>query len=323
MCADGFWEEPGAARAAQTFDTESRIVAEAERLETDAQALGDLLRDASEADARLLLGDVASFVRRVRRLEHEMLFAGEHDQRDAVLTVRAGAGGTEAQAWADKLVRMYSAWAANSAMSARVLDWQEGAKAGLQEATLLIRGRRAYGWLAGEEGVHRLQRISPFDRKDRRQTSFAAVSVEPYRPEPGPVDIDESDVLVETFRGSGPGGQHRNKVETAVRLRHPPSGIVVSCQSERSQHRNRERAWQLLLSGVRNAQERRRLEERAEARQDETPIGFGHRRRTYSLAPESWVRDHRSGTDVPDADRVLAGELDLLLRRNLLRRLGG
>ena len=245
------------------------------------------------------------------KLELELKLSGEHDEADAIVTIHSGAGGTESQDWADMLLRMYLRWAESSGYTAELLDRLEGEEAGIKSATFAVRGEHAYGYLKGEKGVHRLVRISPFNAQGKRQTAFAAVDVVPMLNEGDvSVDIDEKDIKMDVFRASGAGGQHVNKTSSAVRLTHVPTGIVVSCQVERSQFQNRDRAMAMLTSRLAEVERERRAAELDEIRGDQQRVGFGSQIRSYVMQPYQMVKDLRSEYETGNVGGVLDGDLD-------------
>jgi len=246
----------------------------------------------------------------VKRWEIERLFTEEDDKANAFLNINAGAGGTEAQDWAEMLLRMYVRYAEEKGWKSEVVDLSPGEEAGIKSATLLIRGEYAYGYLKGETGVHRLVRISPFDASRRRHTSFASVSVFPETPDDIKIEIKESDLKIETFRSSGPGGQHVNKTETAVRITHLPTGIVVQCQNERSQHQNKAMALKLLKAKLYELERQKKLEKWKKIHKNQKEIAWGNQIRSYILQPYKLVKDHRTNVERSDAERVLDGDLD-------------
>jgi len=252
--------------------------------------------------------------------ELRVLLGGEHDRGNAILAITSGAGGTDACDWAEMMLRMYLRWAEAHGMKVEELDRQDGEEAGLRGTTLLISGEYAYGHLKTEEGVHRLVRISPFDAQHRRHTAFASVSVLPELDDDIEVEIDEKDLRVDTYRAGGKGGQHVNKTDSAVRLTHLPSGIVVQCQNERSQHKNRASAMKVLRARL---WERARLEHEAKLASlagEKKEIGFGSQIRSYTLHPSQRVKDHRTDLEIGNAQAVLDGDLDRFMRAALLRR---
>jgi peptide chain release factor 2 len=257
------------------------------------------------------------------RAELEALLSGDADANDAYLEINAGAGGTEAQDWADMLRRMYARWAQAHGMKVEEIDESAGEEAGIKSATLMIKGENAYGWLKTESGVHRLVRISPFDSNARRQTSFASVWAYPVIDDKIEIEILDKDVRTDTYRASGAGGQHVNKTDSAVRLTHIPTGIVVACQSERSQHRNRETAWNMLRARLYESELQKR-EQAAQAVEDtKTEIGWGRQIRSYVLQPYQMVKDLRTNVETSDTQGVLDGDLDQFMAASLAARLGG
>ncbi|HXH27419.1 MAG TPA: peptide chain release factor 2, partial [Candidatus Polarisedimenticolia bacterium] len=250
--------------------------------------------------------------------ELELMLTGEHDAANAILTIHPGAGGTESQDWAEMLYRMYVRWAEAHRFRVETLDYQRGDEAGLKSATLMVRGRDAYGFLRAESGVHRLVRISPFDASGRRHTSFASVYAYPELDDTIDVAIEDKDLRIDTYRSSGAGGQHVNVTDSAVRITHLPTGIVVSCQNERSQHRNRDMAMRILKARLYELEERRRDEKRQAEEGAKKEIDFGSQIRSYVLQPYRLVKDHRTGHEMGDVDRVLDGDLDGFIRTYLL-----
>ncbi len=258
-----------------------------------------------------------------KRREIESLLSGEADGRDAFLEVNSGAGGTEAQDWAEMLARMYTRWAESHGYKIQMLEQSEGEQAGIKSATFQVTGPNAYGWLKTEGGVHRLVRISPFDSNARRQTSFASVYVYPVVDDTIQIDIDPSDLKVDTFRASGAGGQHVNKTESAIRITHVPTGIIVACQTDRSQHRNRATAMEMLRARLYEAELQRREVASAKTEAAKTDIGWGHQIRSYVLAPYQMVKDLRTGVETGNPAAVLDGALDEFMAAALAARVGG
>ncbi|MGA2942348.1 MAG: peptide chain release factor 2 [Xanthobacteraceae bacterium] len=246
----------------------------------------------------------------VSRRELEALLSGEADNNDTYLEVHAGAGGTESQDWASMLLRMYARWAEQHGFKVDFIEETRGEEAGIKSATIEIKGRNAYGWLKTENGVHRLVRISPFDSNARRHTSFASVNVYPVVDDTIKIDINESDVRTDTMRSGGAGGQHVNKTESAIRLTHIPTNIAVVCQEDRSQHRNRARAWQMLRAKLYELELKKREEKAAADQAAKTDIGWGHQIRSYVLQPYQMVKDLRTGVSTSDTAGVLDGDLD-------------
>lgn len=289
----------------------------------DAAELAELAE--AEGDAAMVANAEAT-LRRVAdeaaRREIESLLAGEADANDAYLEVNAGAGGTEAQDWAEMLLRMYMRWAEQHGYKVQLLEASEGEQAGLKSATLQVAGPNAYGWLKTEAGVHRLVRISPFDANARRQTSFASVWVYPVVDDAIEVEINDADLKVDTYRASGAGGQHVNKTESAIRITHMPTGIVVACQTDRSQHRNRANAMAMLKARL-YEQELQKREATASAQESaKTSIGWGHQIRSYVLAPYQLVKDLRTGVEMGNPGAVLDGALDQFMAAALAARAG-
>ena len=291
----------------------------------DAEVLADFSRDAlsnGEADWSLLneLTDtVTQLGSEIDALETQSLLSGPYDESDAIVELHAGAGGTDAQDWTEMLLRMYIRWAERRGFSVEVDEATEGSEAGLLSATFIVKGRFAYGWLGAERGVHRLVRISPFDSQARRQTSFASLEVTPLLAENAEVEIDEKDLRIDTYRSSGAGGQHINKTDSAVRITHLPTKIVVSCQNERSQHQNRARAMQILAAKL---AERARAERQAELDALSGNRGdnaWGSQIRSYVQAPYQLVKDHRTDHETGNVDAVLDGDLDAFMEAELRR----
>ncbi len=259
----------------------------------------------------------------VERRQLEALLAGEADASDTYLEVHAGAGGTESQDWANMLLRMYTRWAEQHGYKVEWLEETEGEEAGIKSATVQIKGRNAYGWLKTENGVHRLVRISPYDANARRHTSFASVNVYPVVDDRIVVDIKESDVRTDTMRSGGAGGQHVNKTESAIRLTHIPTNIAVVCQNDRSQHRNRAQAWQMLRARLYERELKMREEKAAAENAAKTDIGWGHQIRSYVLQPYQMVKDLRTGVATSNTGAVLDGDLDQFMEAALAQKAFG
>jgi peptide chain release factor 2 len=281
-----------------------------------AEAEGDAVM---VADGVTMLRDLAE---EAKRREIESLLSGEADANDCYIEINAGAGGTEAQDWAEMLMRMYVRWAEQHGHKAQLLDESEGEQAGIKSATLQVSGPNAYGWLKTEAGVHRLVRISPFDANARRQTSFASVWVYPVVDDTIEIEVKESDLKVDTFRASGAGGQHVNKTESAIRITHLPSGIVVGCQTDRSQHRNRATAMAMLKARLYEQELQKREAAAAQTEAAKTDIGWGHQIRSYVLAPYQLVKDLRTGVEKGNPEAVLDGDLDAFMAAALASRVG-
>ncbi|HEY2637417.1 MAG TPA: peptide chain release factor 2, partial [Solirubrobacteraceae bacterium] len=285
----------------------------------------DALAELAEEDEEVAAGldeQLADVEERLHQLEEQRLFSGRYDQGDALVSVNAGAGGTDAQDWAEMVLRMEMRWAEKRGFQVELLEASEGEEAGIKSATFRVSGENAYGLFGAEKGVHRLVRLSPFDAAHRRQTSFAGVEVSPVVADTGEIEINDDDIQVDTYRASGAGGQHVNKTDSAVRITHRPSGIVVQCQNERSQTQNRAVAMQMLRSRLAELEERRRREEIAAERGEAQDVNFGSQIRSYVLHPYMMVKDHRTDVEVGDANRVLDGDLDAFVRPYLLRRAG-
>jgi peptide chain release factor 2 len=283
--------------------------------------LGDAEGDASvvgEAEAAL-----KAIKAEVARRELEALLSGEADANDAYIEVHAGSGGTESQDWANMLLRMYTRWAEQHGFKLDYLEETPGEEAGIKSATIQVKGRNAYGWLKTENGVHRLVRISPFDSNARRHTSFAGVTIYPVVDDRIVIDINESDVRTDTMRAQGAGGQHVNKTDSAVRLTHIPTGIAVLCQSERSQHKNRSQAWDMLRAKLYQAELKKREEKAAAEFAAKTDIGWGHQIRSYVLQPYQMVKDLRTGVQTSNTGAVLDGDLDQFMEATLAQKAFG
>ena len=325
MGAPGFWDDPeSAARLGTEHARLQRRLESFRSLETDAEDLEGLAELADE-DPELAEGleeQFASVEQRLAELEEQRLFSGRYDAGDALVTVNAGAGGTDAQDWAEMVLRMEMRWAERRGFKVELLEASPGEEAGIKSATFRAAGENAYGLYSAEKGVHRLVRLSPFDSANRRQTSFAGVEVAPVVEDAGEIAIDTDDLQVDTYRASGAGGQHVNKTDSAVRITHRPSGIVVQCQNERSQSSNRETAMKMLRSKLAERQERERQEEIAREKGEAQDVNFGSQIRSYVLHPYTMVKDHRTNHEMGDADRVLGGDLDGFVRAELLRTAG-
>jgi peptide chain release factor 2 len=289
---------------------------------SDAEELYDLiLEESDDSFTGELTEGVDDLTRRLSELELRSLFAGEYDERDAIAEVHAGTGGTDAQDWCEMLLRMYLRWAERRGFAFEVDEVTEGQEAGLLSATFMVKGRFAYGLLSAERGVHRLVRMSPFDSQHRRQTSFASVDVIPFLEDAATeIAIDDKDLRIDTYRSSGAGGQHVNKTDSAVRLTHLPTGIVVSCQNERSQHQNKARAMQILAAKLVDVQRAERRSELDSLSGPKADVAWGSQIRSYVMAPYQMVKDHRTEYETGNVDAVLDGDIDAFIEAELRRR---
>jgi peptide chain release factor 2 len=322
MGEPGFWDDQAAAaRVSAEHSRTARKVEEFGRLQADVDDLEGLVELAEEDPdvAAEVEEQFASVEERLATLEEERLFSGPYDAGDALVTVNAGAGGTDAQDWAEMVLRMMMRWAEGRGFSVELLEASPGEEAGIKSATFRASGENAYGLFSAEKGVHRLVRISPFDAASRRQTAFAGVEVAPVIEDEGDVEIDPDDLQIDTYRASGAGGQHVNKTDSAVRITHIPTGIVVQCQNERSQTQNKAVAMQMLRGRLLELEERKRAEELAKERGETQSAEWGSQIRSYTLHPDQRVKDHRTGYEVGDAQRVLDGDLDGFVKEYLLQ----
>jgi len=298
----------------------SRVASELE----DLAALAEISEDeGDEATTNEIQSMLEALSERASKAETEALLSGEADGNDCYLEIHPGAGGTESNDWAGMLFRMYLRWAQKHGYGSEIIEQQAGEEAGIKSASVKISGFNAYGWLKTESGVHRLVRISPFDSNARRHTSFASVWVYPVVDESIEIDVKESDCRIDTFRSSGAGGQHVNTTDSAVRITHIPSGIVVQCQNERSQHKNRATAWNMLRARLFEMELQKREEAAQATEASKTDIGWGHQIRSYVLQPYQMVKDLRTNMESPDPDRVLDGDLDAFLAASLAQRVAG
>jgi len=320
------WDDPDHAR--RITSEFSSVNADIDMLEdldaklSDTEVLHDLMLEESDSS---LTGELTEAIddltRRLSDLELRSLFAGEYDERDAIAEVHAGTGGTDAQDWTEMLLRMYLRWAERHGMAYEVDETTEGQEAGLLSATFIVKGRFAYGLLSAERGVHRLVRMSPFDSQHRRQTSFASVDVIPFLDDAATeVAIDDKDLRIDTYRSSGAGGQHVNKTDSAVRITHLPTGIVVSCQNERSQHQNKARAMQILAAKLADLQRAERRSELDSLSGPKADVAWGSQIRSYVMAPYQMVKDHRTDYETGNVEAVLDGDIDAFIEAELRRR---
>jgi peptide chain release factor 2 len=307
-------------REKTSLEREITLFDELESALDDAATLLELAEEADDAEARAEAAD--HFVRveeSLQEAELRQLLGGEHDHSDAIVAINSGAGGTDACDWAEMLMRMYMRWAERKGFKAEIIDLQAAEEAGIRSVTLGIKGEYAYGYLNVEQGVHRLVRISPFDSQARRHTAFASVTAVPEIDDATDVEIDESDLRIDTYRSSGAGGQHVNKTDSAVRITHVPTGIVAQCQNERSQHKNKATAMKVLRAQLFERQRQKQAEKLAEITGEKREIGFGSQIRSYTLHPQQRVKDHRTSAETGNVEAVLDGDLDRLIRASLLQ----
>jgi len=325
MGADGFWANQDSAqttvselkRVKVKLDPMTKLEARLDDLELLTQLVDE---DQSPGNVAELRGQVESVDGDMKSLEFQVMLDGEYDLRNAYLSVQAGAGGTESCDWAAMLLRMYARWAERSGYTLEVIDRQDGEEAGIKSATLLVKGDWAYGYLRAEAGTHRLVRLSPFDSQNRRQTSFAGVDVSPEMDETEGMEIRAEDLRVDTYRSGGAGGQHVNKTDSAIRLTHLPTGLVVSCQSERSQHKNRHTAMKMLAAKLFARAEAEREAELAGLAGEKGDIGWGHQIRSYVLHPYQMVKDHRTDHETGNTGAVLDGDIQPFIETYLRSR---
>ncbi len=322
MEAPGFWDD--SERAGKVAAEHARVARRLEMfrtLESDVEELDGLAELAQEDESIAAEVDehLASAESRLQELEEQRLFSGPYDAGDALVSVNAGAGGTDAQDWAEMVLRMEMRWAQERGFQVELLEASAGEEAGIKSATFRAAGENAYGLFGAERGVHRLVRLSPFDSAHRRQTSFAGVEVAPVVEETGEIEISDDDLQVDTYRASGAGGQHVNKTDSAVRITHRPTGIVVQCQNERSQSSNRATAMAMLRAKLLERLERERQAEIAREKGEAQDVNFGSQIRSYVLHPYTLVKDHRTGHEMGDVQRVLDGDLDGFVRAYLLK----
>src|SRR3954451_22260085 len=323
------WDDPDVGRAVSTeynsLNSDVQLLEAIDGRLSDAETLTEMAieEDDTSVEAELRTS-AASIAKELDRLEILSLFAGEYDENDAVCEIHGGAGGTDAQDWAQMLLRMYQRWAERRGFGFEVDEVTEGQEAGILSATFIVKGRHAYGWLSSEQGTHRLVRISPFDSQARRQTSFALLQILAFLEDlTDEVDIDEKDLRIDTYRSSGAGGQHVNVTDSAVRITHLPTGIVVSSQNERSQHRNRDSAMKVLKSrlfDLKMKEQQAKLDQLGGEKKD---IAFGSQIRSYVLHPYQLIKDHRTKEEVGDVSRVLDGDIDHFIKTYLMRKASG
>jgi peptide chain release factor 2 len=328
MAAPGFWNQDQEEIAALTQERAAlqEKIDRWEHLHKSTEESRLLAEMAIEEEDKSTLQEVDSEVKRIERdmqqLELQSLLGGKDDHRNAIVAINSGAGGTEAQDWVEMLFRMYNRWSERKGFKLDVMDFLAGDEAGIKNVTFSITGPYAYGYLKSEHGIHRMVRISPFDASGRRHTSFASVSVLPEADTDITVEIDEKDLRIDTFRASGPGGQHVNKTSSAIRITHFPTGIVVQCQNEKSQHRNREIAMKLLMARLYDLEKQKLDQKKQDMHDSQKDISWGSQIRSYVFNPYRMVKDHRTGVDVGDLDRVMDGDIDVFTDAFLRRQPG-
>ena len=316
-----FWNDPK--KSAKIQKEKNALLRRLEKYKKAAQALEDnkgmyelATMEEDEETLKEVFEDVKNLQRIIRDLEIEVMLSGENDEKNAIITIHPGAGGTESHDWASILYRMYLRYAERKGWKVEVLDYQAGDEAGIKDVSFLVKGENAYGYLKVENGIHRLVRVSPFDSAGRRHTSFASVQVSPEIDEDIEIEIDDKDIRIDVFRASGAGGQHVNKTESAVRITHIPTGIVVSCQQDRSQHKNKEMAFKMLKSKLYELElEKRKAEEEGKPKDE---MGWGHQIRSYVLFPYQQVKDNRSNKAYSKVDDILDGDLDEVIEDVLI-----
>ena len=326
MGAAGFWDDQEkAAKVNAEYARANRKIEEFDAVSSEVEDLAALAEMALEDEsmAEELESQLADLEKRMSVLEEERLFTGEYDAGDAVVTIQDGAGGTDAQDWAEMVLRMMTRWAEGRGFKVEIKEINAGQEAGITRATFLAHGENAYGLFGAERGVHRLVRQSPFDSAHRRQTSFAGVEVAPLVDDDIDIEIDDSDLQIDTYRASGAGGQHVNKTDSAVRITHRPTGIVVQCQDERSQGANKNTAMKMLRARIVALEEEKRAAELAAEKGDAIDVNFGSQIRSYVMHPYSMVKDHRTNFEMGDVQRVLDGDLDGFVHAELSRRAAG
>jgi peptide chain release factor 2 len=322
-----FWKDQAAAQKAlqrqRRIDEDLKLSSSLKRRGDDLAVLVEWAGAGEDVGADLQRG-LDELEQEIETAETKKMLGGEHDRANAIVTIHPGAGGTESQDWAEMLLRMYLKWAERRGFRREIIDYQPGEEAGIKSATFTLQGEYAFGLMAADAGVHRLVRISPFDQAARRHTSFASVFVWPELPEDADIEVEEKDLRIDTYRSSGAGGQHVNVTDSAVRITHIPSGIVVSCQNERSQHRNRDSAMRVLkarLFDLKLKEQQARMEQITGTKKE---IGFGSQIRSYVLQPYQMIKDHRTKVEVGDVDRVLkAGDLDPFIKTYLMQKAAG
>jgi peptide chain release factor 2 len=318
-----FWSDPGAAQKLLRRRSElESAIAKAEQFRREVEDAGVLLEFAAEDESSLeeLKKAISKLAADVEKTETETLLAGPNDARDAIVTINAGAGGTDAQDWAEMLLRMYLRWCERRGFKTEIVDEQPGKEAGIKSTTFTVQGEYAYGLLSAEAGVHRLVRLSPFNAGSSRETSFASVFVYPQIDEDIEIEIQDKDLRVDTYRSSGAGGQHVNVTDSAVRITHIPTGIVVTCQNQRSQHQNRDVAMRILKSRLYELEMDKKRAETAQLEQSKRDISFGSQIRNYVLHPYRMVKDVRTKHETSNVDQVLDGDIDPFIKEYLLQK---
>ncbi len=323
MAAPDFWEKGEANQKtlkerASLLDGLSLWKEEKKELEEMGILLQLIEEQGDEQEARELLEKIQKNDEAIGQMEFQRMLGGEHDSSNAIVSINAGAGGTEAQDWVEMLLRLYLRWAERKGYKTEIIDILTGEEAGLKNVTFTVNGSYAYGYLKAERGIHRLVRISPFDAGARRHTSFASLFVIPEIPEDVVIEIDEKDLRVDTFRSSGAGGQHVNKTDSAVRITHFPTGIVVQCQNERSQHKNKATAMKILKARLYEREIKEKAEKLEELHNTKKEIAWGSQIRSYVMHPYKMVKDHRTNRVIHDVDRVMDGDIDEFMRAYLL-----
>ena len=319
------WDDPEAAgKVLQKKKSLEKKINSYEKLEGDYEDINVLIEMAEEADDESLVPEIEDLFKKLKEniedLRIETLLDGEYDKNNAILSIHAGSGGVDAQDWAEMLYRMYSRWIERKGFAYTLLDFQKDDAGGIKNATLLVKGENAYGYLKNERGVHRLVRISPFDSQARRHTSFAAVDVSPEIDEATDVEISPDDIRIDTYRSSGAGGQHVNTTDSAIRITHIPTNIVVTCQNERSQHQNKEMAMRVLKGRLIELKEREHKDRIDELKGDYSQITWGNQIRSYVFQPYTMVKDHRTGAEVSDVQKVMDGDIDYFINEKLKQR---
>ena len=324
MSEPDFWSDSQQAqKTSQQVARLKEAVGRWSEMQSQVEDVETLLEMAEEEEDESLYGEIRSELddleNALDQLEFEIMLSGEHDRKGAILEIHSGAGGTDAQDWAEMLLRMYMRWCENKGYQTQNLDLLPGEEAGIKSTTVMVTGDYAYGYLRAEIGIHRLVRLSPFDAGHRRHTSFASVFVYPDIEDEVEIEIKDSDLRIDTFRSGGPGGQHVNVTDSAVRITHLPTGIVVQCQNERSQHRNRDLAMKVLRARLYEYEMEKKAEEMAKLHDEKRDIAFGSQIRSYVLHPYRMVKDLRTGVEVGDVDRIMDGDLDGFIEAWLLR----